>query len=94
MCSDHQCGVWRVRERTRSQTLEVIQNKLSATCLSAIPHVQGDFLVASESGAAYLWAVGKGLQKFRQEDKWCDPRLMVYADRTGVALTNIRTKDL
>ncbi|KAK6322873.1 hypothetical protein J4Q44_G00076650 [Coregonus suidteri] len=102
--SDHLCGVWKVSEKNVPKTLEVIQTKQPATCLSA----KGELLVASESGAAYLWTVGKGLQKFRQEDsnlyfnsksswRWCDfsghPRVMVYADRTGVELTDIRTKD-
>ncbi|XP_042182367.1 TATA box-binding protein-associated factor, RNA polymerase I, subunit C [Oncorhynchus tshawytscha] len=105
---DHLCGVWMVSEKNIPKSLEVIQTKQPATCLSASPHVQGELLVASESGAAYLWTVGKGLQKFRQEYsnlyfnsksswRWCDfsghPRVMVYADRTGVELTDIRTKD-
>uniref|UniRef100_A0A3Q0S352 Wu:fj64h06 n=1 Tax=Amphilophus citrinellus TaxID=61819 RepID=A0A3Q0S352_AMPCI len=62
------------------------------------PHVLGEVLVASESGAANLWTVGKGMQKVRAEDsnlyfnaksswRWCEftahPRVMLYADRTG-----------
>ncbi|XP_029548298.1 TATA box-binding protein-associated factor, RNA polymerase I, subunit C [Salmo trutta] len=105
---DHLCGVWKVNEKNIPKTLEVIQTKQPATCLSVSPHIQGELLVTSESGAAYLWTVGKGLQKFRQENsnlyfnsksswRWCDfsghPRVMVYADRTGVELTDIRTKD-
>ncbi|XP_038845483.1 TATA box-binding protein-associated factor RNA polymerase I subunit C isoform X3 [Salvelinus namaycush] len=105
---DYLCGVWKVSEKNIPKTLEVIQTKQPATCLSASPHVLGELLVTSESGAAYLWTVGKGLQKFRQEYsnlyfnsksswRWCDfsghPRVMVYADRTGVELTDIRTKD-
>uniref|UniRef100_A0A4W5KY50 Wu:fj64h06 n=1 Tax=Hucho hucho TaxID=62062 RepID=A0A4W5KY50_9TELE len=106
--SDHLCSVWKVSEKSIPMTLEVIQTKQPATCLSASPHVQGELLVASECGSAYLWTVGKGLHKFRQENsnlyfnsksswRWCDfsghPRVMVYADRTGVELTDIRTKD-
>uniref|UniRef100_A0A3Q2CLR9 TATA-box binding protein associated factor, RNA polymerase I subunit C n=1 Tax=Cyprinodon variegatus TaxID=28743 RepID=A0A3Q2CLR9_CYPVA len=62
-------------------------------------------LVVSESGAANLWTVGRGLQKVRTEEsnlyfnakspwRWCEfsahPRVMVYADRTGAELTDFR----
>ncbi|KAL0963248.1 hypothetical protein UPYG_G00351660 [Umbra pygmaea] len=106
--SDYLCGVWCVSERLKPINLEVIQTKQPATCLQASPHVQGELVVANESGAAYLWTLGKGLQRFRNEDsnlyfnaksswRWCDfsghPRVMVYADRSGVELTDIRDKD-
>ncbi|KAK1884387.1 TATA box-binding protein-associated factor RNA polymerase I subunit C [Dissostichus eleginoides] len=76
-----------------------------ATCVSVSPHVLGEVLVASESGAVDLWTVGKGMQRVREEEenlyfnaksswRWCEfsahPRVMVYADRTGVELTDIR----
>uniref|UniRef100_A0A3Q3E6P6 Wu:fj64h06 n=1 Tax=Labrus bergylta TaxID=56723 RepID=A0A3Q3E6P6_9LABR len=69
------------------------------------PHVLGEVLVASESGTLNLWTVGRGMQKVREEDsnlyfnaksawRWCEfsahPRVMLYADRTGVELTDIR----
>ncbi|XP_062340208.1 TATA box-binding protein-associated factor, RNA polymerase I, subunit C [Osmerus eperlanus] len=106
--SDHMCGVWMVSEKDEPKTVEVIQTKEVATCLSISPHIQGELLVASESGVTHLWTVGKGRQKFRKEDsnlyfnarsawRWCDfsahPRVMIYADRTGVELTDIRTKE-
>ncbi|XP_046870836.1 TATA box-binding protein-associated factor, RNA polymerase I, subunit C isoform X2 [Hypomesus transpacificus] len=106
--SDYTCGVWMVSEKNEPKTVEVIQTKEVATCLSISPHIQGELLVASESGVAHLWTVGKGLQKFRKEDsnmyfnarsawRWCDftghPRVMIYADRTGVELTDIRTNE-
>ncbi|KAJ8007403.1 hypothetical protein DPEC_G00117140 [Dallia pectoralis] len=106
--SDHLCGAWRVSEKNKPQVLEVVKIKHPATCLSASPHVQGELLVASESGAAHLWTLGRGLQRFRQDDcnlyfntrspwRWCEfsahPRVMVYADRSGVELTDIRAKD-
>ncbi|XP_010891903.2 TATA box-binding protein-associated factor RNA polymerase I subunit C isoform X1 [Esox lucius] len=106
--SDYLCGVWRVSEKNKPKILEVVKTKHPATCLSASPHVQGELLVASESGAAHLWTLGRGLQRFRQEDcnlyfntkslwRWSDfsghPRVMVYADRSGVELTDIRVKD-
>lgn len=103
--SDHLCGVWRFSERNEPRLLQVINTREVATCISVSPHVLGEVLVASESGAANLWTVGRGIQKVREEDhnlyfnaksswRWCEfsahPRVMLYADRTGVELTDIR----
>uniref|UniRef100_A0A3Q3E395 Wu:fj64h06 n=1 Tax=Labrus bergylta TaxID=56723 RepID=A0A3Q3E395_9LABR len=86
--SDYLCGVWTFS----------LQSVVS-------PHVLGEVLVASESGTLNLWTVGRGMQKVREEDsnlyfnaksawRWCEfsahPRVMLYADRTGVELTDIR----
>ncbi|KAG7238976.1 hypothetical protein INR49_030308 [Caranx melampygus] len=104
--SDHLCGVWRFSETDEPRALQVISTKEVATCVSVSPHVLGEALVASESGVVNLWTVGKGMQKVREEDsnlyfnaksswRWCQfsahPRVMLYADRTGVELTDIRT---
>ncbi|XP_019967228.2 TATA box-binding protein-associated factor, RNA polymerase I, subunit C isoform X1 [Paralichthys olivaceus] len=104
--SDHLCGVWRFGEGNDPRLLQVVNTAEVATCVSASPHVLGEVLVASESGAANLWTVGKGMQKVREEDsnlyfnaksswRWCEfsahPRVMLYADRTGVELTDIRS---
>ncbi|XP_033501972.2 TATA box-binding protein-associated factor, RNA polymerase I, subunit C [Epinephelus lanceolatus] len=103
--SDHLCGVWRFSERDEPRLLQVVNTREVATCISVSPHVLGEVLVASESGAANLWTVGRGMQKVREEDdnlyfnaksswRWCEfsahPRVMLYADRTGVELTDIR----
>ncbi|TDH01796.1 hypothetical protein EPR50_G00166360 [Perca flavescens] len=103
--SDHLCGVWRFSERNEPRLLQVVNTREVATCINVSPHVLGEVLVASESGAANLWTVGKGMQKIREEDsnlyfnaksswRWCEfsahPRVMLYADRTGVELTDIR----
>ncbi|KAM3599291.1 uncharacterized protein V6R79_003281 [Siganus canaliculatus] len=103
--ADHLCGVWRFREESKPHLLQVVNTKEVATCISSSPHVLGEVLVASESGAANLWTVGKAMQKVREEDdnlyfnaksswRWCEfsahPRVMLYADRTGVELTDIR----
>ncbi|XP_026195771.1 TATA box-binding protein-associated factor RNA polymerase I subunit C isoform X2 [Anabas testudineus] len=103
--SDRLCGVWRFNERNEPRLLQVVNTREVATCISTSPHVLGEILVASESGAANLWTVGKGMQKVREEDsnlyfnakspwRWCEfsahPRVMVYADRTGAELTDIR----
>ncbi|XP_033952190.1 TATA box-binding protein-associated factor RNA polymerase I subunit C [Pseudochaenichthys georgianus] len=103
--SDHLCGVWRFSEGDKPQLMEVVNTKEVATCISVSPHVLGEVLVASESGAVDLWTVGRGMQRVREEGenlyfnaksswRWCEfsahPRVMVYADRTGVELTDIR----
>ncbi|XP_062269088.1 TATA box-binding protein-associated factor, RNA polymerase I, subunit C isoform X1 [Platichthys flesus] len=103
--SDHLCGVWRFSEGTDPRLLEVVNTTEVATCVSASPHVLGEVLVASESGAVNLWAAGKGMLKVREEEtnlyfnaksswRWCEfsahPRVMLYADRTGVELTDTR----
>nr|XP_046231685.1 uncharacterized protein taf1c isoform X2 [Scatophagus argus] len=103
--SDHLCGVWRLSDRNEPRLLQVINAKEAVTCINTSPHVLGEVLVASESGAAKLWTVGRGIQTVRTEDhnlyfnaksswRWCEfsahPRVMLYADRTGVELTDIR----
>uniref|UniRef100_A0A8C7Z9U3 Wu:fj64h06 n=1 Tax=Oryzias sinensis TaxID=183150 RepID=A0A8C7Z9U3_9TELE len=103
--SDHLCGVWRFSERSEPRLLQVINTSEVSTCVNVSPHVLGEVLVAGESGAAELWTVGKGFQKVRVEDsnlyfnakspwRWCEfsahPRVMLYADRTGAELTDMR----
>ncbi|KAF6725827.1 TATA box-binding protein-associated factor, RNA polymerase I, subunit C [Oryzias melastigma] len=103
--SDHLCGVWRFSERNEPRLLQVINTSELSTCINVSPHVLGEVLVASESGAADLWTVGRGFQKVRVEDsnlyfnakspwRWCEfsahPRVMLYADRTGAELTDMR----
>ncbi|KAL6097324.1 taf1c [Pungitius sinensis] len=103
--SDHLCGVWRFSKQDVPRLLQVVNTREVTTCVSASPHILGEVLVASESGAVDLWHVGKGMQRVRYEDsnlyfnakslwRWGEfsahPRVMVYADRTGVELTDIR----
>uniref|UniRef100_A0A3Q4GCD9 Wu:fj64h06 n=1 Tax=Neolamprologus brichardi TaxID=32507 RepID=A0A3Q4GCD9_NEOBR len=100
--SDYLCGVWRFSERNEPQALQVVSTSEVTTCISASPHVLGEVLVASESGAANLWTVGKGeaqtkIDPLTNQDspwRWCEftahPRVVLYADRTGVDLTDIR----
>ncbi|CAJ1071104.1 TATA box-binding protein-associated factor RNA polymerase I subunit C isoform X1 [Xyrichtys novacula] len=107
--SDYLCGVWGFSETDEPHLHQVVKTRKVATCISVSPHVLGEVLVASESGAANLWTVGKGMQKIREEDcnlyfnaksswRWCEfsahPRVMLYADRTGVELTDIRVNPI
>uniref|UniRef100_A0A672G5P0 Wu:fj64h06 n=1 Tax=Salarias fasciatus TaxID=181472 RepID=A0A672G5P0_SALFA len=80
---DHLCGVWSFSEQNEPRLLQAVKTSETATCVSLSPHVCGEVLVASESGAAHLWTVGKGMQKVRAEDsnlyfnarsrwRWCE----------------------
>ncbi|XP_061409614.1 TATA box-binding protein-associated factor RNA polymerase I subunit C isoform X3 [Lethenteron reissneri] len=90
----------------RPQCVEVVQLEEPATCLTVSPHIPGELLVASESGSVYLWVAQKSsLQCVRRETRnlhfdaesrwrWCHftahPRVITYADRTGVDATDAR----
>lgn len=106
--SDYFCGAWFVFDKLKPSLVDVIQTKQRFSCVTVSPHLPGEIVVANEQGAAYLWTPKKGLQKFREEDanlyfnakspwRWCDfschPRVLVYADRTGAELTDIRSAD-
>ncbi|XP_061657428.1 uncharacterized protein taf1c isoform X2 [Syngnathoides biaculeatus] len=103
--SDYLCGVWRFSEREEPRLLQVVHTKEVPTCVSVSPHILGEVLVASESGTTNLWTVGKGFQKVWEDNtnlyfnaksswRWCEfsahPRVMLYADRTGADLCDIR----
>ncbi|KAM6902318.1 uncharacterized protein taf1c [Xenentodon cancila] len=107
--SDHFCGVWRFSERNKPHLLQVINTNEVATCVNVSPHILGEVLVANESGVASLWTVGHGMQRVRVEEsnlyfnaksswRWCEfsahPRVMLYADRTGVELTDMRASPI
>ncbi|XP_048022962.1 TATA box-binding protein-associated factor RNA polymerase I subunit C [Megalobrama amblycephala] len=104
--SDYFCSVWVLGIKRRPLLVDVIQAKDRFTCVTASPHLPNELLVVNEWGAAYLWDAYKGLQKFREEHsnlyfnakspwRWCEfschPRVMIYADRTGAELTDIRS---
>ncbi|XP_041126698.1 TATA box-binding protein-associated factor RNA polymerase I subunit C [Polyodon spathula] len=106
--SDYLCGVWKVGCKMKPASLQVIQTEQIATCINVSPHIPGEMLVASESGAAYLWSLERGLNKIRHETenlhfnaqsswRWCDftahPRVVTYADRSGVDLTDMRSPE-
>ncbi|XP_051533465.1 TATA box-binding protein-associated factor RNA polymerase I subunit C isoform X2 [Myxocyprinus asiaticus] len=106
--SDYFCSSWVLGDNCRPRLQEVIKSKDRYSCITVSPHVPDELVVANEWGAAYLWTVKKGLQKFREEDsnlyfnakspwRWCEftchPRVMVYADRTGAEITDARNRD-
>ncbi|XP_078406998.1 TATA box-binding protein-associated factor, RNA polymerase I, subunit C [Cetorhinus maximus] len=103
--SDYYCGVWKLSQEVNPSVLQVVQVDNMATCINVSPHIPGELVIANECGAAYLWILDKGLQKIRKETdnlyfnaqlpwRWCDftahPRVYMYADRTGLDLTDVR----
>uniref|UniRef100_A0A8C6TCC7 TAF1C beta-propeller domain-containing protein n=1 Tax=Neogobius melanostomus TaxID=47308 RepID=A0A8C6TCC7_9GOBI len=103
----YHCGVWSVSPSQQPHLLQATSSAERVSCVSFSPHVVGELLVASESGAAHLWRLGRGMQLVRSEDsnlyfngqspwRWCEfsahPRVMLYADRTGAELTDIRVQ--
>ncbi|XP_055087817.1 TATA box-binding protein-associated factor, RNA polymerase I, subunit C isoform X2 [Periophthalmus magnuspinnatus] len=93
--------------RLQPHLLQALSSAEALCCTSFSPHVVGELLVAGESGAAHLWRLGHGIQQVRMEDsnlyfnsqsswRWCEfsahPRVILYADRTGVELTDIRVQ--
>ncbi|KPP57107.1 hypothetical protein Z043_125201, partial [Scleropages formosus] len=53
--SDYCCGVWMATHALRPVPREVIKTEDRSSCLAVSPHIPGELLVATESGAAYLW---------------------------------------
>ncbi|XP_069780313.1 TATA box-binding protein-associated factor RNA polymerase I subunit C isoform X2 [Narcine bancroftii] len=103
--SDYHCGVWKLSHEVNPSALQVVQTEKIATCINVSPHVPGELVIANESGTAYLWILDKGLRQIRKETenlhfnaqlpwRWCDftahPRVFIYADRTGLELTDER----
>ncbi|XP_048401359.2 TATA box-binding protein-associated factor, RNA polymerase I, subunit C [Stegostoma tigrinum] len=103
--SDYHCGAWKLSQDVNPSILQVVQVDNIATCIKVSPHVPGELVIASECGTAYLWILDKGLRKIRKETdnlyfnaqlswRWCDftahPRVFMYADRTGLDLTDTR----
>ncbi|XP_056415883.1 TATA box-binding protein-associated factor, RNA polymerase I, subunit C-like [Hyla sarda] len=96
---------WRFSAQDPPKPLSVLRTRTPSTCISASPHMVAEFCVCTESGTLYLWDMDSGLQRVRQDADnlvfrddsrwwWSDftshPRVLTFADRTGVHLVDVR----
>ncbi|XP_056409288.1 TATA box-binding protein-associated factor, RNA polymerase I, subunit C-like, partial [Hyla sarda] len=96
---------WRFSPQDPPKPLSILKTRTPSTCISTSPHMEAEFSVCTRSGSLYLWDVESGLQRVRQDAEnlifrddsgwwWSDftshPRVLTFADRTGVQLVDIR----
>ncbi|KAM3909801.1 TATA box-binding protein-associated factor RNA polymerase I subunit C-like isoform 1-T2 [Leptodactylus fuscus] len=96
---------WSFSAQDPPKLLSILSTKNPSTCINASPHIAAEFCVCTEGGSLYLWSVETGLQQVRQDSdtlffrddpywRWSDftshPRVLTFADRTGVQFADIR----
>ncbi|KAK6179083.1 hypothetical protein SNE40_011519 [Patella caerulea] len=106
-CDDNKCHLLTFHHADFSNTLNTIETvgeKPTSMCLS--PYIEGESLIATDSGTVHIWRVGKGLNavilnkasRFHCNDKWRQvhygacPQELVVADRTVVEMFDRRTR--
>uniref|UniRef100_A0A480VG05 TATA box-binding protein-associated factor RNA polymerase I subunit C isoform 3 n=2 Tax=Sus scrofa TaxID=9823 RepID=A0A480VG05_PIG len=101
--SDYHCGLWKVGKQGQPAPLQVLQVEKGATGISLSPHLPGELVVCSRSGAVCLWTPQDGLRRIYKDPetlafqdpspwRWADftahPRVLTVGDRTGVKVVD------
>ncbi|XP_057569204.1 TATA box-binding protein-associated factor RNA polymerase I subunit C isoform X3 [Hippopotamus amphibius kiboko] len=101
--SDYHCALWKVSKQGQPVPLQVLQVEKGATGVSLSPHLPGELVVCSRSGAICLWTPQDGLQQIYKDPetlvfrdpspwRWADftahPRVLTVGDRTGVKMVD------
>nr|XP_020752311.1 TATA box-binding protein-associated factor RNA polymerase I subunit C [Odocoileus virginianus texanus] len=101
--SDHHCALWKVSTQGQPAPLQVVQVDKGATGISLSPHLPGEMVICSRSGAVCLWSTEDGLRQIYKDPetlvfwdpspwRWADftahPRVLTVGDRTGVKMVD------
>ncbi|KAM7059134.1 TATA box-binding protein-associated factor RNA polymerase I subunit C isoform 2-T3 [Molossus nigricans] len=99
--SDYHCALWKVSKQGRPAPLQVLQVEKGATGINLSPHLPGELVVCSRSGAICLWTPQDGLRQIYKDPetlvfrdpspwRWADftahPRVLTVGDHTGVKI--------
>ncbi|CAK6436838.1 unnamed protein product [Pipistrellus nathusii] len=99
--SDYHCALWKVSSQGRPAPLQVLKVEKGATGINLSPHLPGELVVCSRSGAICLWTPHDGLRQIYKDPetlvfrdpspwRWADftahPRVLTVGDRTGVKI--------
>ncbi|XP_027998699.2 TATA box-binding protein-associated factor RNA polymerase I subunit C isoform X1 [Eptesicus fuscus] len=99
--SDYHCALWKVSRQGRPAPLQVLKVEKGATGINLSPHLPGELVVCSRSGAVCLWTPHDGLRQIYKDPetlvfrdpspwRWADftahPRVLTVGDRTGVKI--------
>ncbi|KAM8960979.1 TATA box-binding protein-associated factor RNA polymerase I subunit C [Pelodytes ibericus] len=107
--SSYHLGSWIFSPQTSPRAVQTVSTQTPSTCVNVSPHLPGELCICTESGTLYMWNMDTGLQHVRQDTetlffhddskwRWSDftshPRVLTYADRTGIQKADTRVPRL